>query len=120
MAIHLGASGKKLAEVPINGQAVLRSDVYLALRGEAMRRGVTIEYKLVAVVLAVRHHRANPFPAQPLVAAERGRGRGRRVPDEDHPVPAPGRHVRQVVAGLRQLDLRGGLDDPHRRGPVAP
>ncbi len=53
-AIHLGASGKKLVEFRrfdpeladgIVGQSVLRSDLYVALQDEAVRRGVTVEYR---------------------------------------------------------------------------
>ncbi|MGH3755141.1 MAG: FAD-dependent monooxygenase [Pseudonocardiaceae bacterium] len=52
--MHLGSSGKKLVEFRrfdpesadgIVGQSILRSDLYVALRDEAVRRGVTVGYR---------------------------------------------------------------------------
>jgi 2-polyprenyl-6-methoxyphenol hydroxylase-like FAD-dependent oxidoreductase len=51
MAMLLG-NGKKVAELPLGGptpegtvsQTIIRSDLYLALRDEAVRQGVTVEY----------------------------------------------------------------------------
>jgi 2-polyprenyl-6-methoxyphenol hydroxylase-like FAD-dependent oxidoreductase len=99
IALHLG-NGKKLTELPLGGpatgetvsQTIMRSDLYLELRDEAIRQGITIEYnkRLVSAENTgegVRAEFADGSTAEGdlLIGADGLRSQVRRIIDPDAP-----------------------------------
>jgi 2-polyprenyl-6-methoxyphenol hydroxylase-like FAD-dependent oxidoreductase len=99
IALHLG-NGKKLTELPLGGpttgdtvsQTITRSDLYLELREEAARQGITVEYnkRLVGAENTgegVRAQFADGSTAEGdlLIGADGLRSQVRRIIDPDAP-----------------------------------
>ncbi|WP_103353982.1 NAD(P)/FAD-dependent oxidoreductase [Amycolatopsis sp. CA-128772] len=123
MSIGLG-NGTRLAEFPLGGaladgtvsQTVLRSDLYVALRDEAARRGIRVEYgkRLTGANQTDTHVTADfadgsHADGDLLIGADGLRSRVRTIIDPDAPAP---RYVRLLNTG----GVADGLDLPDEPG----
>jgi 2-polyprenyl-6-methoxyphenol hydroxylase-like FAD-dependent oxidoreductase len=106
--------GRLLADFPLRGRTVRRADLYAALRDEAVRRGVPIEYgkRLVDAEVAPRGVRAtfadgSTSEGDLLVGADGLRSRTRSLIDPKAP---PARHLGLLNTGGFARGLR--LPDP--------
>ncbi|MET8847243.1 FAD-dependent monooxygenase [Amycolatopsis sp. NPDC004625] len=123
MSIGLG-NGTRLAGFPLGGalqdgtvsQTVLRSDLYVALRDEAVRRGIRIEYgkRLTGASQTDTHVTADfadgsHAEGDLLIGADGLRSRVRTIIDPDAPPP---RYVRLLNTG----GFAEGLDLPDEPG----
>jgi len=123
MSIGLG-NGTRLAEFPLGGalpdgtvsQTVLRSDLYVALRDEAVRRGIRVEYgkRLTAASQTNAHVSANfedgsHAEGDLLIGADGLRSRVRTIIDPDAPSP-------RYVPLLNTGGFAEGLDLPDEPG----
>ncbi|MGW3964610.1 FAD-dependent oxidoreductase [Amycolatopsis sp. NPDC005003] len=123
MSISLG-NGTRLAEFPLGGaladgtvsQTVLRSDLYVALRDEAVRRGIRVEYgKRLTGASQTNTHVSAEFAdgshaeGDLLIGADGLRSRVRTIIDPDAPSP---RYVRLLNTG----GFAEGLDLPDEPG----
>ncbi|HET6707587.1 FAD-dependent oxidoreductase [Amycolatopsis sp.] len=123
MSIGLG-NGTRLAEFPLGGalpdgtvsQTVLRSDLYVALRDEAARRGVRVEYgKRLTDASQTNTHVSAKFSdgshteGDLLIGADGLRSRVRTIIDPHAPSP---RYVRLLNTG----GFAEGLDLPDEPG----
>src|SRR5438067_6248969 len=88
IALYNGA-GRHLGGVEMPAQTVVRSDLYVALRDEAVRRGIQVEYgkRLVDVEDGVRARFADGTTAEGdlLIGADGLRYRGREIIDPQAP-----------------------------------
>jgi 2-polyprenyl-6-methoxyphenol hydroxylase-like FAD-dependent oxidoreductase len=112
-AMKLISRGRELARVPMRGRTVGRSELYQALRDEAVRRGITIEYgkqldgaEFTTTGVRARFTDATTAEADLLVGADGLRSRTRTVIDPNAPQP---RHIGLLNTGgyARGLELPG-------------
>jgi len=123
MSIGLG-NGTRLADFPLGGaladgtvsQTVLRSDLYVALRDEAVRRGIRVEYgKRLTGASQTKTHVSADFEdgsradGDLLIGADGLRSRVRTIIDPHAPSP---RYVQLLNTG----GLAEGLDLPDEPG----
>ncbi|WP_410608704.1 FAD-dependent oxidoreductase [Amycolatopsis sp. lyj-109] len=123
MSIGLG-NGTRLAEFPLGGtlqdgtvsQTVLRSDLYVALRDEAVRRGIRVEYgKRLTGANQTKTHVSADFAdgshaeGDLLIGADGLRSRVRTIIDPDAPAP-------RYVPLLNTGGFAEGLDLPDEPG----